>query len=308
MTSPDAGARHRHELPFVQRIEARHETMTRSERVIAAYLRAHARELPFETAASIARKVGVSPMTVGRFLRGLGYDGVSAVKAELSSTLQQVPWLVGERYDRAARVATSPRGALAERDLARSLDLELKAVVSAYELARSSRFASLARRMARADAVYVAGFQTVRGIAMDCAQRLEYARPNVRFIDGANGTYAELFAEGDARKKLLVIVEMRRYARQAVLLAREAANRGIHLAAVTDAVCPWAADYADDLFQISTDVGLFWDSNGPLTTFLNLLVDHSIRQLGVEVANRLERLQVLQDEFESFHDKGPQRR
>jgi DNA-binding MurR/RpiR family transcriptional regulator len=103
VTSPDAGARHRHELPLVQRIEARHETMTRSERVIAAYLRAHARELPFETAASIARKVGVSPMTVGRFLRGLGYDGVSAVKAELSSTLQQVPWLVGERYDRAGR-------------------------------------------------------------------------------------------------------------------------------------------------------------------------------------------------------------
>jgi DNA-binding MurR/RpiR family transcriptional regulator len=192
--------------------------MTRSERVIAAYLRAHARELPFETAASIARKVGVSPMTVGRFLRGLGYDGLSAVKAELSSTLQQVPWLVGERYARAARVATSLRGARAERDLARSLDLELKAVVSAYELARSRRFASL---------------------------------------------------------------------------AREAANRGIHLAAVTDAVCPWAADYADDLFQISTDVGLFWDSNGPLTTFLNLLVDHSIRQPAGEAAGPAGRVREL---------------
>src|SRR5215207_8417006 len=115
------------DLPFVQRIAARQAVMSRAERVIAAYLQAHARELPFETAASIARKVGVSPMTVGRFLRGLGYDGLSAVKAELSSTLQQVPWLVGERYDRAARVATSPRGALGERDLARSLDLELKA-------------------------------------------------------------------------------------------------------------------------------------------------------------------------------------
>ena len=282
--------------------------MTRSERVIAAYLQAHARDLPFETAASIARKVGVSPMTVGRFLRGLGYDGLSAVKAELSSTLQQVPWLVGERYARVARAAASPADALAQRDLARSLDLELKAVVSAYELARSRRFVSLARRIARAEAVYVAGFQTVRGIAMDCAQRLEYARPNVQFLEAADGTYAELFAAGDPRKKLLIIVEMRRYARQAVLLARGASKRGIHLAAVTDAVCPWAADYADDLFQISTDVGLFWDSNAPLTTFLNLLVDHSIRELGPAVADRLDKLQVLQDEFENFHDKGPQRR
>jgi DNA-binding MurR/RpiR family transcriptional regulator len=297
----------RHALPFVRTIEARQGTMTRAERVIAGYLRAHARELPFETAASIARKVGVSPMTVGRFLRSLGYDGFPALKAELSSSLHQVPWLVGERYARMTRGASAetderPPG----RDLARSLDLELRAVVGAYELARSTHFAGAAQRVARADRVFIAGFQTVRGVAMDCAQRLEYARPNVRFLDGANGTYAELFADGRNRDKVLVIVEMRRYARQAVLLAREASTRGVHLVAVTDAVCHWAAEYADDLFQISTDVGLFWDSNAPLTTFLNLLVDETIRLLGPAVGKRIEALEGLQGEFEAFTGSGRQ--
>jgi DNA-binding MurR/RpiR family transcriptional regulator len=164
----------------------------------------------------------------------------------------------------------------------------------------------VARQVARAERVFVAGFQTVRGIASDCAQRLEYARPNVRFLDGANGTYAELFADGRDRDKVLVIVEMRRYARQAVLLAREASSRGVHLVAVTDAVCHWAADYADDLFQISTDVGLFWDSNAPLTTFLNLLVDETIRLLGPAVGQRIEALEGLQGEFEAFFDKRRQ--
>jgi hypothetical protein len=93
-----------------------------------------------------------------------------------------------------------------------------------------------------------------------------------------------------------------------VLLAREAANRGIHLAAVTDAVCPWAADYADDLFQISTDVGLFWDFQRPAHHLLESSRRSQHPPARVDVANRLERLQVLQDEFESFHEKGPQRR
>ena len=303
----DGSAREEHELPLVHKIEARQASMTRSERVIAAYLRAHARELPFETAASIARKIGVSPMTVGRCLRALGYDGLSALKAELSSRFHEVPWLVGERYARLAGSAGSGP-APAGRDLARSLDLELKALVAAYELARTRRFQALAGRIARAERVFVAGFQTVRGIAMDCAQRLEYARPQVRFLDGANGTYAELFAEGDPRRHLLLVVEMRRYARQALLLAREASTRGVHLAAVTDTVCHWAADYADDLFQIPTDVGLFWDSNAPLTSFLNLLVDETIHQLGPGIGQRVEALQVLQGEFEAFHDKDARSR
>jgi DNA-binding MurR/RpiR family transcriptional regulator len=297
----------RHELPFVRTMQARQATMTRAERIIAAYLQAHARELPFETAASIARKVGVSPMTVGRFLRSLGYDGFPALKEELNSSLHQVPWLVGERYARMrSRRRIGAEGPPLGRDLARSLDLELRAVVGAYELASSARFAAVAQRVARADGIFVAGFQTVRGIATDYAQRLEYARPNVRFVDGANGTYAELFAGGRDRDKVLVIVEMRRYAQQAVLLAREASRRAIHVVAVTDAVCHWAGEYANDLFQLPTDVGLFWDSNAPLTTLLNLLVDETIRLLGPAVGKRIEALEGLQGEFEAFLDKRGQ--
>jgi DNA-binding MurR/RpiR family transcriptional regulator len=289
-----------HMLPFVQRIEARQATMTRSERVVAAYLKAHARELPFETAASVARKVGVSQMTVGRLLRALGYGGFAALKSELSSSLRQVPWLVGERYERMTR-AGETRGE-AGRNLSRSLDLELKSLVSVYEVARTERFAGLAGRIATAEHVFIAGFQTVRGLAMDCAQRLEYARPGVRFLDGANGTYSELFANGENAQKVLLVVDIRRYARQAVLLAQEASRRGIHVAAVTDAVCDWAAHHAGDVFQIATDVDLFWDSNGPLTSFLNLLVDETMRQIGPAIRQRIETLQSLQGEFEAFNE------
>lgn len=288
-------------MPLVQKIMARQATLTRSERVVAAYLTAHARDIPFETAASIARRTGVSQMTVGRFLRSLGYGGLTPLKEELNS-LNGVAWLVGERYRRIAASGGRDGGSDGEaggRDLAQSLDLELKAVVSAYELARTPRFTHLAQRVAHADRVYIAGFQTVRGVALDFAQRLEYARPGVHFLDGANGTYAELFTERDKRR-LLIVIDIRRYAQQAALLVREAAECGIDLAAVTDAVCCWAQEHTEDVFPIPTEVDLFWDSNGPITTFLNLLVDETIRQIGPPVSERLATLQRLQDKFDAF--------
>src|SRR5699024_11711328 len=61
----------------------RWETFTASEQKIATYLLDNIRGIPFETAASLARNVGVSSMTVGRFLRNLGSAGVGELKQEL---------------------------------------------------------------------------------------------------------------------------------------------------------------------------------------------------------------------------------
>jgi DNA-binding MurR/RpiR family transcriptional regulator len=299
-----AGAAHQAPIPipFVEKVKERQATFSRAESAIAAYLVTHLREIPFETAASISRKLNVSPMTVGRFLRSLGYEGLSSLKEELSSTLHQIAWLVGERYERIMSPAhvKSEKGGIAP-DLSASLDMELKAIVGTYEQARTARFGHVAAMVAKADRIYVAGFQTVRGVAMDFAQRLEYARPGIRFMDGASGTYNELFAE-EGGKPVLIVVDIRRYSKQALLLAQQASQANIDLVIVTDAVCYWAQDLTDHVVRIATDVDMFWDSNAPVTSFLNLLVDDVIRRLGSSVKKRIERLQKLQNDFENFAD------
>ncbi|MEP6908372.1 MAG: MurR/RpiR family transcriptional regulator, partial [Pseudoxanthomonas sp.] len=66
------------------------ETFTTSEQKIAAYLLHNLSGIPFETAASLGQRVGVSPMTVGRFLRTLGYAGLNELKKDLRGN---APWL-----------------------------------------------------------------------------------------------------------------------------------------------------------------------------------------------------------------------
>lgn len=289
-------------FPFVEKIKERHATFSKAESAIAAFLVTNIRDIPFETAASISNKLKLSPMTVGRFLRSLGYENLAALKEELGSTIHQIAWLVGERYERMTSAERSKNEAdSAAHDRSASLDLELKAVISAYEQAGTDHFGKMAEAVAKADRVYVAGFQTVRGLAMDFALRLEYARANVRFMDGASGTYGELFAEETGRP-LLIVVDVRRYAKQAMLLAQRASQANIDLVIITDSVCYWAEELTDDVFRIATEVDMFWESNAPVTTFLGLLVDAVIHRLGPSVKKRGERMQKLQDNFGSFVD------
>jgi len=53
--------------------------------------------LSFEKAASLATKVCLSELTVGRFCRSIGYDGCKDLKKNLRNDIGDQPWLIGER-------------------------------------------------------------------------------------------------------------------------------------------------------------------------------------------------------------------
>ena len=183
-----------------------------------------------------------------------------------------------------------------------SLDREMNALMAAYGLASDKRWQKLAKNIASAQEVYVAGFQTVRGVAMDFAARLEYVREGVRFLDGANGTYAELFAGASKTRRQVLLVDIRRYARHAKLLAEAASQAKVPVAVITDAHCHWARPFTADVFHVDTEVGLFWDSNAAITSLLNLLTHAVIGHLASSVGRRAKRLEELQDRFGAFLD------
>ena len=58
---------------FFDRLQRQVEDFTPSERQIANYILTNRASVPFETAASLAAKLGVSAVTVGRFCRAMGF-------------------------------------------------------------------------------------------------------------------------------------------------------------------------------------------------------------------------------------------
>lgn len=268
------------------RIEAllreRYDRLTVSERMIASYLLDNLGTVPFETAASIGARVGVSAMTVGRFLKALGYPRLSALKADLRDSLGgEAPWLV-----------QPSSGA----DLDTRLQAETAALADVYRLATTPGWAAVVALLAGAGQVFVVGFQTERGLAQGFAAHLDYVRPGVRPVDASAGTYSEVLdaGPGDA----LVLIDIRRYSQHFRRLAEAAHKRGVPVVVVTDPYCPWARDLTEHILSAEVSFGHFWDMNSALGSLLNLLVDGVVRAIGEEHVHR--RLATLSGAYDAY--------
>ncbi|MDU3304177.1 MAG: MurR/RpiR family transcriptional regulator, partial [Enterobacter ludwigii] len=79
----------------LSRIETTFSQLTPSEKRVASWLLAHAAQIPFETAESVGLATGTSGITVGRFLRKLGYRNLEDAKKSLRDPHQ--PWGMNER-------------------------------------------------------------------------------------------------------------------------------------------------------------------------------------------------------------------
>ncbi len=275
------------------RIKDRFARMTRSERAIASYMLGNLHLLPFENAAAIAAQVGVSQMTVGRFLRSIGYAGIGEVKDELREAALTPGLKIGDRLER-LRVKSR-----AGKDTHRNLQHEVHALVSVYEIVGTPLWDRAIARLVESDTVFVAGFQTVSGMAADFAARLLYLRPGVTVLDGQDGTFADLLA-GRWTRPCLVLFEMRRYTKCSQLLAQKVQQRGIDLIIVCDRHCHWAAQHTDLVFSVNTDSSLFWDNQSPFLSLTNLMLDQVARGLKRSVAARLKAMTELQDGFGAF--------
>ncbi len=281
--------------PLADRLKVDFAKLTKSEKAIASYMLANMNSLPYETAASIAKQVGVSHMTVGRFLRSLGYQRLSDLKAEMRTDIDATPLLISDRVDRIRR------NAAAGSRLWENFDLEMAAILGVYEMRETAPWQQAIEALATSSRVFVTGFQTIAGIASDFAGRLDYVRPGVRYLDGRNGTFSEMLAE-DCSNTCLVLYEMRRYTRFSYQLARIASEKGLSVVIICDNHCYWARDYTDTVLSVSTDSHLFWDLQTPFLSLNGLLLDDLIARLGDDVAERIGVMRELQDRFESFRD------
>lgn len=263
-----------------RRLAERYEHLTVSERMIAGWLADNLDQLPFETAASIGQRVGVSAMTVARLVKSLGYDNLAALKDDLRDDARDAPWLL-----------TRPAPSADAR-----LKAETAAIAGVYRLAETTEWAAAVDLLATAPRVHVAGFQTEAGIATGFARHLSYVRPDVSSFDCAAGIMEMLLDAGPA--DLFVAVDVRRYSRHFRLLAEKVAASGRPLLVITDPYCPWARDLTPHILTAEVALGHFWDMNSALASLLNLLVDGVVQRIGPDVVHK--RLDLLAENYSDF--------
>ncbi|WP_334042178.1 sap1 transcriptional regulator SapR [Burkholderia ambifaria] len=288
---------------FARTVESRFAELTPTAKRIASYMLANLDRLGLETADQIAQQAGTSGISVGRFLRSVGYRNLDDLKRELRGGADR-PWMITDRLDEYRRTnGTAGTQAAAahsgDRALASSLDRELDAIRHVYRLAEEPVFAQVADRIAHADAVFILGIQSTRGISNAFSSYLEYLRPRVFYSDGQSGSYVDSL-NSEFERPYCIVTDVRAYSRSARRYCQAAAERGQPFALVTDLYCPWAREWPADLLQVKTDVGQFWDSLAPLTCLFNLLITAVVDRLGPAIDRRVARNRELQHTFDQF--------
>ena len=283
---------------LIQRLEQSLETASASGRVIATYMLSNLQDLPFQTAASIAQKLDLSESSVGRFCRSLGYHHLKDLKHDLKKSLGDEPWLVGDRLQEFRQShGDGPNG------LSRSLELEISSLMRVYEYAVTNDWHQVAQRLADTPQVFIAGFQTERGVAVCMTHLLQYIRPGVHLVDGAAGHFSDVLLSRP-EETALIVFEARRYSKHAMALCAKAKELGIPTTLVTDTYCDWAASNADEVFRIPTGFNLFWESTASMLSWVHLMVNEVCKKLGPDVEKRLEATASLHNEFVGYTSKS----
>jgi DNA-binding MurR/RpiR family transcriptional regulator len=259
---------------------------------IASYMLANLHQVPFESALSIARLTGTTGVSVGRFLRQIGFQNLEELKQSFRIDAGR-PWMQTDRLEsfRLRKGQQNP--------LQRSLALEVDAIQDAYRLATTPEFAQIADRVAHAEAVFIAGIQAYRGHANTFFSQLEYIRPRVYFADGASGAYVESL-NSEYASPYLIISDFRAYSSMTRRYCEAAQKRNLKLLLITDLYCTWARDYSIDLLQLKTEVQQYWDALSPLSCLYNLLLSAVVERLGPNLDNRLSLNKELQRELGQF--------
>ena len=276
-----------------KKLKSRWHTFTTSEQRIAGYLVQNLGGLPFETAASLGQRVGVSAMTVGRFLRKLGYAGVAEMKEELRG---DTAWL--KLYH-----SLAPAEGPGARD--ESLEAEIRAVSAVHALTRGEEWQAIARLLASADRVSVASFQLGRFLGLMFATLLQQIRPHVAFASGVDGAYTDVLIDS-TEKSCVVLIDERRYSRHFRILAEEVAARGIPLVILTDSECYWARPLTPHVLMLPIQPERAWHSFTAFSTLFNLLLGTVIRVRGSDaVYQRVEQITAMRQQFIGFSGSSP---
>lgn len=283
------------------RLQSQMARFTPSERVIANFILTNQDAIPFETGASLAKRLGVSAVTIGRFCRTLGHRNFRELKNALKREAREAPWLAGVEF-RAFLDSYQKKSTVRH-----SLELQIANIVDVYRQAETREFEAIVELLAKSPRVQVVGLQTERGMAHVLVNHLQYIRDGVSFVDAASGNFAEIFAARD-EGRCVVLIDARRYSRHARQVAERARRERIPLVMITDKSCDWARQYTPHVVMASTEVALFTSSSVATSCALNLLINGVVTKLGRAVEARLRRMSELYEEFTGFVGPDGRRR
>jgi DNA-binding MurR/RpiR family transcriptional regulator len=260
-------------------------SLTPSEQRIAQVLLNDYPTSGLGTAASLAKRANVSDPTVNRLVVKLGFEGFPAFQANL----------LGELEDR----LRSPLAMMGKKQLDvqdSPMRVYLRSVGAALQDAETATpqisFDRATRLIMEARRLYLLGGRFSRYAADLLAAHLEQFRPHVvRIGPLSSDSFDRLVDLG--KRDVLIVFDYRRYQRDVLEFARQAAERQARLVVFTDRWLSPAAARADVTIVSPVEVQSPYDTMAPAIAQIEALIAQIVAEKGDGLRPRIERVEAV---------------
>ncbi len=243
------------------------------------------------TASALARRAGVSDPTVIRLVAKLGFSGYADFQARLLAEIESQlhsPLLMMEAK-RARAVETGSETGVAGACLASIAEAMTRTVGTTppTTFERAARLVAGARGQ-----VLVLGGRFSRHVAGMLVDYLIQLRANVRNVGRLSAASFDDLVDVD-RRDVVVVFDYRRYQRDVMAFAGQAAERGARIVLFTD---PWmspVAEHADVTIVSPVEVASPYDTLAPAVAQIEAFVGEMLTAMDDPTRARIEALEGI---------------
>jgi len=278
----NAGRRETSTLDLVAAVSSE---LTPTQRRIAEAVLAEPTLLAFGTVSDLADRVGTSRPSIVRFANKLGFDGYTRLQQHVRSDLSHRLSRPKERIRRDDKTAPPVR------------DVINGAISSVLDVLAAGQIAEIAEPVVRAEKVWILSGETSQAGAHALHSGLSMVRPGVRGLE--EHTFGTDLSDAGP-EDVAVVFDFFRYRRQVITAARAFVNAGVTIVAFTDSPLSPIAELADSWCQIEVPAVGPFDSSTPVVFMCELLVARVAQRLQDDATNRIDRIETLWEETETF--------
>ena len=249
-----------------QRIRARFDALTRSERQLASHITRHYPVSVLGSITALAREAEVSTPTVVRLVQKLGYKGYPDFQGDVRSEVE-------ERL--ISPIAKHDRWAVGVPDthiLNRFADAVVGNLQATLGQIDHAEFDAIAALMADRDRkIFAMGGRITHAMADYFVTQMKVMRQDVTLLSEMSNAWPPALidmAPGD----VLLVFDIRRYENNVLTLVEMAADQGAEVVLITDQWVSPAADRARYRLSAHIEVPSAWDSTVAIQVLVETLM------------------------------------
>ncbi|MBB5392724.1 MULTISPECIES: MurR/RpiR family transcriptional regulator [unclassified Herbaspirillum] len=273
---------------FVRRVRSKLDELSATERQLADFLLEFPGELASYAGNELAQLAGVSPSTVSRFIRHIGYDSYEEARRHVREE-QEVGSPLFQPSSGAARHV---------RSVAAHFQQSQANLAGTFERLSDATMAEIAKAIAGAPQVLVFGSRSSHAFAVYLRWQIIQVLPRVTAIPGPGETLAEHTA-GLSERDCVIVFGTRRQTRQMERVLDAASRAGARILYISDQASP---DYAGATWSLQCQCrgpGSL-DNHVAVMALCDLLATMVIDASGAAGRKRLAAVEQGHDELDDF--------